>query len=172
MSRRRRSPHCYTKERSVSSHPHFVRANFTPGISWFPNGGGTEIHPILDLRALNRYLTRYKFRMLPHASLLRLVRRNDWFTSVDVKDAYFHIPIYSPDRKYLQFTFWVPCVPLWPLFDPESVCVVYRGGDCPAAAPGHPPGHIPTTSCCLHSRSRKPRRTHALYCGICEIWVS
>ncbi|XP_059199216.1 uncharacterized protein LOC131979287 [Centropristis striata] len=70
-----------------------------------PKRGGTGIRPILDLRALNKFLRKYKFRMLTHASLLRLVRQNDWFTSVDLKDAYFHIPIYPPHRKYLRFAF-------------------------------------------------------------------
>ncbi|KAK5913620.1 hypothetical protein CgunFtcFv8_008136 [Champsocephalus gunnari] len=51
--------------------------------------------------------------MLTHTSLLRLVRQNDWFTSVDLKDAYFHIPVYYPHRKYLRFTF-------------QGICYEYR----------------------------------------------
>ncbi|XP_059182347.1 uncharacterized protein LOC131961092 [Centropristis striata] len=78
-----------------------------------PKRGGTGIRPILDLRALNKFLRKYKFRMLTHASLLRLVRQNDWFTSVDLKDAYFHIPIYPPHRKYLRFAF-------------QGICYEYR----------------------------------------------
>ncbi|XP_075307052.1 uncharacterized protein LOC142368762 [Odontesthes bonariensis] len=78
-----------------------------------PKRGGSGIRPILDLRALNKYLRKYKFRMLTHASLLRLVRQNDWFTSVDLKDAYFHIPIYPPHRKYLRFAF-------------QGICYEYR----------------------------------------------
>lgn len=53
-----------------------------------PKGMG-DIHPILDLHALNRYLRKYRFRMLMHASLLRLLLQSDWFTSVDLKDCTF-----------------------------------------------------------------------------------
>ncbi|KAL6471402.1 hypothetical protein MHYP_G00200520 [Metynnis hypsauchen] len=66
-------------------------------------GGG--LRPILDLRTLNRHLRKFKFRMLTHTVLLRFVRRGDWFTSVNVQDAYFHIPIYPPHRKFLRFAF-------------------------------------------------------------------
>ena len=66
-------------------------------------GGG--MRPILDLRALNRYLKVFRFKMLTNAALLRMIRRGDWFTSVDLKDAFFHVPIYPPHRKFLRFGF-------------------------------------------------------------------
>ena len=64
-------------------------------------GGG--LRPILDLRALNRHLKVFRFKMLTADSLLRSLRQGDWFTSVDLRDAYFHIPIYPPHRKFLRF---------------------------------------------------------------------
>ena len=66
-------------------------------------GGG--LRPILDLRALNRYMRQYSFRMLTHAALIRFVRPGGWFTSIDLRDAYFHIAIYPLHRKYLRFAF-------------------------------------------------------------------
>ena len=66
-------------------------------------GGG--LRPILDLRALNKYLKTFNFKMLTAATLLRSLRQGDWYTSIDLKDAYFHIPIYPPHRKFLRFGF-------------------------------------------------------------------
>lgn len=45
------------------------------------------------------------FRMLMHTGLIQFVRPGNWFISIDLKDAYFDIPIYPPHRKYLRFAF-------------------------------------------------------------------
>ena len=36
------------------------------------------------------------------------IQQNDYFGSIDLKDAYFSVPIYKSDRKYLRF-FWEDC---------------------------------------------------------------
>ena len=33
------------------------------------------------------------------------LRKNDWVTSLDLKDAYFHVPIHPRSRRYLRFHF-------------------------------------------------------------------
>ena len=65
---------------------------------------GGAMRPILDLRGLNKYLKKLRFKMLTTSSLLSRVRRGTWFTSVDLKDAFFHISIYPPHRKFLRFS--------------------------------------------------------------------
>ncbi len=45
--------------------------------------------PILDLRPINRVLCQHSFWMIT----LKQIRPRDWFSSVDLKDAYFHIQI-------------------------------------------------------------------------------
>lgn len=73
-----------------------------------------------------------------------------WFRSVDLKDLYFHIPIYSPHRKFLRFTFKginttktaVVVVVVVEILQIQGVHTVHRGGDRSAEAAGHPPGHI------------------------------
>ncbi len=57
------------------------------------------LHPILDLRRLNYYLYRGKFRMLTLKSILSQVQEGDWFVTVDFKDTYFHIQVVQRHRK-------------------------------------------------------------------------
>ncbi|XP_074483968.1 uncharacterized protein LOC141763298 [Sebastes fasciatus] len=61
--------------------------------------------PILDLRGLNTFLKVLPFHMLSTADVLQNVTRHSWFTSIDLKDSYFHVPIALPHRQYLCFAF-------------------------------------------------------------------
>ncbi|XP_076137379.1 uncharacterized protein LOC143119644 [Alosa pseudoharengus] len=80
------------------------RHGFYSGYFLVPKKGG-GLRPILDLRALNRYLRMYRFRMLTNDALMRFMRPGDWFTSGDLTDAFLHVPIYPPHRKFLRFAF-------------------------------------------------------------------
>ena len=64
-----------------------------------------EFRPILDLRSLNRHIACREFRMLTIKQLLGLVQPGDWFTTIDLNDAYFHVEIAPKHRKYLRFAF-------------------------------------------------------------------
>ena len=70
-----------------------------------PKKGCAYLRPILDLRVLNRHLRKYTFRMLTHKVLCQSIRPGDWFVTIDLKDAYFHIAIYPAHRKFLRFAF-------------------------------------------------------------------
>lgn len=70
-----------------------------------PKKDGRSLRPILDLRVLNEHLRKYTFRMLTHKTLCRSIRPGDWFTTIDLSDAYFHIAVYPPHRKYLRFAY-------------------------------------------------------------------
>ena len=63
------------------------------------------LRPILNLKGFNHFLKRLPFHMLRLSRLLSSIRRGDWFTTVDLRDAYFHIPIHRDHRKYLRFFF-------------------------------------------------------------------
>ena len=61
--------------------------------------------PILDLRGLNSFLKVLPFHMLRTVDVLQAVARHSWFTSIDLKDAYFHVPIATCHRQFLRFAF-------------------------------------------------------------------
>ena len=49
--------------------------------------------PILDLSKLNLFLKVEKFKMETPETIRTSLQQGEWVTSVDFKDAYFHIPI-------------------------------------------------------------------------------
>ena len=59
--------------------------------------------PILDLSNLNLFLKVGKFKMETPETIRTSLQQGEWVTSVDFKDAYFHIPIQEQSRKYLRF---------------------------------------------------------------------
>ncbi len=63
------------------------------------------LRPVLDLRPINRALGKRPFRMLTLKQILAQIRPGDWFASVDLKDAYFHIQIAPHHRRFLRFAF-------------------------------------------------------------------
>ena len=59
--------------------------------------------PILDLSPLNRFLEIQTFRMETTTSTRDSIHPGDWATSIDLKDAYFHVLVHPRDRKWLRF---------------------------------------------------------------------
>ena len=59
--------------------------------------------PILDLSKLNNYLQTQSFKMETPETIRTPLQTGEWVTSIDFKDAYFHIPINSQSRKYMRF---------------------------------------------------------------------
>ena len=68
-----------------------------------PKKGG-EWRPVIDLSALNRFMTAPHFKMETTASILEATTPGLWATSLDLKDAFFHIMIAPSHRKFLRFT--------------------------------------------------------------------
>ncbi len=63
------------------------------------------LRPILDLRRLNLSLYKGKFKMLTMKTIMSQIQGVDWFVTIDLKDAYFHIQVVQRHRKFLQFAF-------------------------------------------------------------------
>ena len=60
--------------------------------------------PILNIKRLNKeYLVSPKFKMDTVRDVASLLREGDWTASIDLKDAYFHIPVAHRFRRFLRF---------------------------------------------------------------------
>ena len=65
-----------------------------------PNGSA---RPIINLKPLNAQLRSMTFTMATPQRVLEALQQGVWTTSIDLKDAYFHVPMAKPHRKYLRF---------------------------------------------------------------------
>lgn len=65
-----------------------------------PNG---DVRPILDLKALNKFLRVQSFRMESIRSVVASLQGGELLASIDIKDAYLHVPIFLDHQKLLRF---------------------------------------------------------------------
>ena len=64
---------------------------------------GNRWRPVIDLSCLNKFLAISKFKMETPESIRASLRKKEWVTSIDLTDAYLHIPIHPQSQKYLRF---------------------------------------------------------------------
>ena len=89
--------------------------------------------PILDLSHLNLFLRPEKFKMETPETIRASLQEGEWVTSIDFKDAYFHIPIQEQSRKYLRFHVQEQTYHFIALIHPIQWTIAYPvGADRPA----------------------------------------
>ena len=85
-----------------------------PLIHCSQKGGGHR--PVINLKDLNQFVEYQHFKMEGVPMLKDLLRRNDFLTKIDLKDAYLTVPIWIHHQKFLRFiwrdTLWeFACLP-------------------------------------------------------------
>ena len=58
---------------------------------------------ILNLKQLNKHIEYEHFIMESVQSVLNIIRPNCWMASVDLKDAFYTVPIQPDHQKFLKF---------------------------------------------------------------------
>ena len=77
---------------------------FISNIFIVPKPGG-KFRPVINLKALNEFVTYHHFKQETFNVVLDLLQENDFMTSVDMEQAYYSIPIHKESQKYLKF-YW------------------------------------------------------------------
>ena len=95
----------------VSSCPN----EFLSNIFLVPKKTG-DMRPVINLKPLNVFVQKIHFKMENINTALHTIAPGDYLVSLDLKDAYFSIPIFKPHRKFLRFkwsdqTYEFTCLP-------------------------------------------------------------
>ena len=69
-----------------------------------PKKGG-KWRPILNLKPLNQFIVPSHFKMDTLKVIMPYLRVGAWATSLDLADAYLHIPVHPEHRKFLTFQY-------------------------------------------------------------------
>ncbi len=122
-------------------------------------------HPVLDLRRLNRYLKVLPFKIIYTKIAMQSISAGEWSTSLDLKNAYFHVLIFPEHRPF----FAVSGFANRPFTGTEDL---YSGGLSCLSPPSVAGSHNPAISgrlvnLCPPSRSSNPR--HRDGSGSCSV---
>lgn len=64
-----------------------------------------DYRPTINLCALNRFLGKESFKMEGLQEVKSLIQQADFMIELDLKDAYYALPIHQSHRKYLRFVY-------------------------------------------------------------------
>ncbi len=62
-----------------------------------------KLRPVIDLSPLNKCVQLEHFKMETQRSVRLSIQNHFWSVSIDLQDAYLHVPIRPSHRKYLRF---------------------------------------------------------------------
>ena len=118
-----------TKRAIVPVYPPF-RRGFWSTFFLAPKKTG-DWRPILNLKPLNKFIKPKRFRMETLASVLACPIKGMWAASLDLSDAYLHVPISPQDQRYLRFkvqgqTYEFRCLPFGLSTSPRVFTLLVR----------------------------------------------
>ena len=64
-------------------------------------GGGRR--PVINLKPLNAYVKKTPFHMTTLKEVGQSIRHGDWSITIDLQDAFLHVPVHREYRRYLRF---------------------------------------------------------------------
>jgi hypothetical protein len=62
------------------------------------------LRPIFNMKPLNKFVAKETFKMETPIAIAESMERGTWACSLDLSDAYLHVPMHTAVQKYLRFT--------------------------------------------------------------------
>ena len=99
------------------------KEEFISNIFLVPQKTG-DMRPVINLKPLNQYIQNIHFKMENIQMALNLISPADFMVSLDLKDAYFNIPIFSFIWKSQRYEF--TCLPFGYSLAPRVFTKVFK----------------------------------------------
>ena len=104
--------------------PQMARDGFYSTLFMVPKKNSETLRPVINLKPLNQFLLKKSFKMDHLGVVMKLLREGDWALSIDLTDAYLHVPIRPNHRKFLRFAvgnhcYQFRCLPFGPTTAPR-----------------------------------------------------
>jgi len=90
-------------EKNVLREVQPIEGQFLSTIFVRPKKGENKYRPILNLKKLNAHMPYIHFKMEGMKNVTDLPNQGDFMIKIDLKEAYWHIPIHPSSQKYLRF---------------------------------------------------------------------
>ncbi|VDH97132.1 Hypothetical predicted protein [Mytilus galloprovincialis] len=130
------------------------------------------MRPVIDLSILNKFLIVPHFKMETNRSIRASILPGMWTTSLDLSDAYFHIPISQnlqeiPSLRLEQQSFPVQGSPFWPVYSPfgfyQNHAGSYSSPTFPVYSDSFLPGRFPSQGILPNQIEGSDRFGHQLF---------
>jgi hypothetical protein len=90
------------KKGAIEVTPNPLTPGFYSNMFVIPKKNGGR-RPVFNLKKLNQFLHAPHFKMETIQEVTKLMKKNNYMTSIDLSDAFLHIPVHPQSRKYLRF---------------------------------------------------------------------
>ena len=90
------------EKRAIETVQHPIGEGFYSRLFLVPKSSG-GYRPVIDLSKITKYIQVPRFKMETAASIRDTLQGSHWAITVDLTDAYFHIPMHAKAKPFLRF---------------------------------------------------------------------